>query len=214
MKKFSYWYLLFLLPFIAGLTVALSGGFYDAEKAVFDALRVLAPSANIPFMVLTELGSAVGVICVTVLIVIISAMKKRFFDFGLPVAITVIISRIVNITIKEIIGRERPDFKTLAASEASFPSGHSQNNMALYIAILLVALLIVALPKWRITLKITLIALPIIIGITRIYFGVHYISDVVAGWGLGVLVAVVCHCVYFYFYKKILAKREHTNAQG
>ena len=69
--------------------------------------------------------------------------------------------------------------------------------MAFYIAVLLVALLIVTAPKWRMVLKISLIALPIIIGITRIYFGVHYVSDVIAGWGIGVIVAVLTHYIYF-----------------
>ena len=167
-----------------------------------DALRVLAPACDIPFRVITELGSAVGVIAITSIIFIASIFKKRFFDFGLPVAVTVIVSRIINITIKELINRPRPDFKTLAASEASFPSGHSQNNMALYIAVLLVTLLILKAPKYIKISKIVFIALPIIIGITRIYFGVHYVTDVLAGWGLGAFIAITVHCIYFYFYNK------------
>ena len=211
MKKFSFWWLLLLVPFAAGLTVTLTNTFYEAEKAVFDALRVLAPACDIPFRVITELGSAVGVIAITSIIFIASIFKKRFFNFGLPVAVTVIVSRIINITIKELINRPRPDFKTLAASEASFPSGHSQNNMALYIAVLLVTLLILKAPKYIKISKIVFIALPIIIGITRIYFGVHYVTDVLAGWGLGAFIAITVHCVYFYFYNK---RRKIKNAQA
>ncbi|MEE0927677.1 MAG: phosphatase PAP2 family protein [Acutalibacteraceae bacterium] len=213
MKKFNYWSLLLLLPFVFGFSVALfEDNFYTVEKAVFDFLRNLAPAFDIPFRALTELGSAVGVILVTVIIFIVSAItKKYFFTFGLPVAITAIVSRVINITIKNTFMRPRPDFKVLEASESSFPSGHSQNNMALYIAILLVALLIVTLPKWRTVLKITLIALPLIIGITRIYFGVHYISDVIAGWGLGAFVAILTNFVYFKIY---YALKEKKNAQA
>ena len=124
--------------------VAFSGDkFYEIEKAVFNAVRVFAPALDIPARAITELGSAVGVISLTAIILIITAIKKKyFFTFGLPVAITSLVSRIVNITAKNIIDRPRPDFKVLEASETSFPSGHAQNNMAFYIAILLVALLI------------------------------------------------------------------------
>ena len=125
----------------------------------------------------------------------------------MPVAVTSLVSRIVNITAKNIIDRPRPDFKVLEASETSFPSGHAQNNMAFYIAILLVALLIVTAPKWRIVLKISLIALPVLIGITRIYFGVHYVSDVLAGWGIGVLVAAITNYVYFKIYYSVKEKK-------
>lgn len=204
MKKYNWCNLLFILTFALGFAVAINdGAFYQIEKVFFDAFRGIAPYADIPMRALTELGSAVGVICVTALLVIISAVKKHFTDFGLPVALTVIVSRIINMGIKNLLDRPRPDFKVLEASESSFPSGHSQNNMALYIAILLAALLICKLPKARLTLKIVCIALPIIIGLTRIYFGVHYISDVISGWSIGVMVA---YNVYYFYFKYIYPK--------
>lgn len=209
MKKFNWWSLLALIPVFVGAYIAFfEDKFYNIEKAVFDAVRVLSPAFDIPARVLTELGSAVGMISLTVIILIVTAVsKKHFLTFGLPVAITSIVSRIVNMTAKHIIDRPRPDFKVLDVSETSFPSGHSQNNMAFYIAILLVALLIVTAPKWRTVLKVSLIALPIIIGITRIYFGVHYISDVLAGWGIGLLVAVITNYIYFKIYYSVKEKK-------
>ena len=209
MKRFNFWSLLLLIPVAVGGYIAFfEDKFYEAEKAVFSAVRVGAPAFDIPARALTELGSAVGVISITAIILIVTIIKKEhFFTFGLPVAVTSIVSRLVNITAKNIIDRERPDFKVLSASESSFPSGHAQNNMALYIAILLVALLIATAPKWRAVLKITLIALPVIIGITRIYFGVHYMSDVVAGWGIGALVAIITHYIYFKIYYSIKDKK-------
>ncbi len=209
MKKLSFWYLLLLVPFFLGLCIAFfEESFYIAEKTVFSSLRVLAPAFDIPFTVLTELGSAVGVIAITVLIFIITLItKKHFLDFGLPVAVTTIVSRVINIVLKNIIDRPRPDFKVLEASEASFPSGHAQNNMALYISILLVALLIVTSIRWRTVLKISMVALPIIIGLTRIYFGVHYLSDVIAGWGMGAFVAVFTNYIYFKIYYSLKEKK-------
>ena len=209
MKKFNPWSLLVLLPVLIGAYIAFfEDKFYNIEKAVFSAVRVGAPVLDIPARAITELGSAVGVISITVIILLVTIVKKEhFFTFSLPVAITSIVSRVVNIAAKHIINRERPDFKLLDVGESSFPSGHSQNNMALYISILLVALLIDTAPKWRTILKISLIALPVIIGITRIYFGVHYVSDVLAGWGIGAFVAIITHYVYFKVYYAVKDKK-------
>ncbi len=210
MKKFNFWSFLLLLPFVLGMVITYSGdAFYNIEKAVFNAVRVLAPAFDIPSRLITELGSAVGVISITLIIFIVTAVtKKHFFTFGMPIAVTAIVSRVINITVKNIIDRPRPDFKVLEASEASFPSGHAQNNMALYISVLLVALLIATAPKWRAVLKISLIALPIIIGLTRIYFGVHFVSDVFAGWGLGAFVAIITNYFYFKIYYSIKEKKD------
>lgn len=211
LKKYNFANFLFLVPFFFGLYVAVNDGIiYTFEKAVFSFLRNLAPAADIPMRVLTELGSAVGVITITAVIVIVSIIVKRFFDFGLPVALVTIISRIVNITVKNLLDRPRPDFKVLEASESSFPSGHSQNNMALYLGILFAALLIANSDKIKVALKIGCIALPVIIGITRIYFGVHYISDVISGWSLGVIVAYNVTYLYFKYLSKYKKKEEDS----
>lgn len=212
MKKFSPWYFLLLIPFALGITVALvEPTFLSYERAVFDLLRNLAPACDIPFTAITELGSAVGVIAITALILIITAIrKKHFFTVGLPIAVVAIVSRLINVVLKELVNRPRPEFKVLEAAEASFPSGHAQNNMALYVAILVVLLLVVTAPKWRVLIKISMIALPILIGITRIYFGVHYVSDVVAGWGMGAFVALLTLFFYFKIYDRIKEKKNAT----
>lgn len=212
MKKFNPWWFLLLVPFVLGLAVALSGNaFYELEKSVCTALRVLEPAMDIPFIAITELGSAVGVIAITAIIFIVTAIKKKhFFTVGLPIAVVAIVSRLINVVIKELVNRPRPDFKAEIykdITEASFPSGHAQNNMALYVAILVVFLLVVTAPKWRMAIKITTIALPLLIGITRIYFGVHFVSDVVAGWGMGAFVALLTLFVYFRIYDKVKEKR-------
>ena len=102
MKKFNFWTLLALIPVFLGAFIAFSGDrFYEIEKAVFDAVRILSPAFDIQSRIITELGSAVGVVSLTVIVLIVTAVsKKYFFNFGLPVAITSLVSRIVNITAK------------------------------------------------------------------------------------------------------------------
>lgn len=209
MKKFNFWWLLLLIPALLGGVVAFFEPFPEFEKAVFDTLQKLPKSFDEPLKFITNLGGTIGVVSITVLIFVSSIFFKKFFTVGLPVALTVIISRIVNIALKASMDRPRPEFRLFPnETETSFPSGHSQNNMALYIALLLVLLLIIKAPKPRIVLKVVLITLPLIIGITRLYFGVHYISDVIAGWSVGALLAIVVH----YFYFKVLDGRKLKNA--
>ena len=63
MKKFNFLTLLLLLPIALGAYVAFfEDKFYEFEKAVFSALRTVAPAMDIPARAITELGSAVGVI--------------------------------------------------------------------------------------------------------------------------------------------------------
>jgi undecaprenyl-diphosphatase len=215
MKKFPWWSLLFLLPFALGLYVALSGDAYkETERAVYEFMKHPVFDFDAFWYAFTYLGSAVGAIGVTVVIFVTSLIlqisgKKALFSFGMPVTITVIASRIVNMVVKELVGRSRPEWMEFAQSENSFPSGHAMNNMALYIALLIVILLVVAAPKWKIFFTLTLIGLPLIIGISRIYFGVHYVSDVVAGWGLGAFIALTSCYIYFKIYNKI---KERNNA--
>lgn len=217
MKKFNWWYLLLLLPFALGLYVALSGDTYrEAERAVYDFMKLPVFDFDAFWYAFTYLGSAVGAIIVTVIIFITSLIlqicgKKALFSFGIPVTITVIVSRVINMIIKEVVGRPRPEWMEFSQSENSFPSGHAMNNMSLYLALLFVILLVVSAPKWRTFFKIVLIALPFVIGISRIYFGVHYVSDVVAGWAIGALVAIVCHRVYFKIHNKIKEKHDAKN---
>ena len=209
MKKFNFLWLLLLVPAFFGAAVAFFEPFPKFEKAIFDTLQKLPSFFYNPMYYLTELGGTIGVVSVTLLIFVLSIIFKRFFTIGLPVTLTVIISRIVNIGLKALIDRPRPDFRLFPnETETSFPSGHSQNNMALYIGLLLVLLLIINAPKLRAWLTVALIALPLIIGITRLYFGVHYISDVLAGWSVGALLAIVVHVVYF----KVLNGRKPKNA--
>lgn len=217
MKKFNWWSLLLLLPFFAGLAVALSGDtFKEAEYAVYLFFKNDVFDFDAFWYTFTYLGSAVGAIAVTVVIFITSLIlqilgKKALFSFGMPVTITVIVSRLVNMTIKELVGRARPEWMEFSQSENSFPSGHAMNNMSLYLALLIVILLVVSAPKWKIFFTVILIGLPLIIGISRVYFGVHYISDVVAGWGIGAFMALTSCYIYFKIQSKI---REKHNAKN
>lgn len=94
---------------------------------------------------------------------------------------------LLDAAFKEGFGRQRPPpaFRLVPVRSSSFPSGHSMLSMVLYLT--LGALLARVAPRHRERLYIMACAvlLVAIIGLSRIYLGVHYPSDVVAGWSAG-----------------------------
>ncbi|MEV0806899.1 phosphatase PAP2 family protein [Micromonospora sp. NPDC050200] len=93
---------------------------------------------------------------------------------------------ILDPSLKTLVGRLRPvvDVPVASAPGNSFPSGHALGSFVAYGALLLVFLPALA-PRWRkpaIAIAAVLVA---VIGLTRIALGVHFVSDVLAGWLLG-----------------------------
>ena len=87
---------------------------------------------------------------------------------------------------KDYFARLRPEehLRLVEVSYQSFPSGHAANPTIAYVAL---ALLLFDDPKRRRVAVITAMALALLIGISRPMLGVHWPSDVVAGWAFGLL---------------------------
>jgi undecaprenyl-diphosphatase len=93
---------------------------------------------------------------------------------------------LVTNAIKFVLARPRPGPHggLVPVSSYSWPSGHASSSIALYGALALLALRR-APPSARPAIAAGLLALLALIGATRVYLGVHYPSDVVAGWAVG-----------------------------
>lgn len=139
------------------------------------------------FYSFTVLGDTLPDVIIISALVLLPITCKRV---GIPVACTAITSTIVNKVIKNIVERPRPEIRLVEASGFSFPSGHAMNNMAIY---LMLAFCIMPFCKTKLQKGITLgvlLVFPIMMGISRIYFNVHYFSDVVCGWCIGAILAI------------------------
>jgi undecaprenyl-diphosphatase len=98
---------------------------------------------------------------------------------------------ILGVLLKLLVGRDRPELLDPVAQAAgySFPSGHALNSALAAGVFLLVLLPFVRdHPGRRAALWAGVILLPLLTGLSRVFLGVHYTSDVVAGWLLGVAV--------------------------
>ncbi|WP_420606401.1 phosphatase PAP2 family protein [Novosphingopyxis sp.] len=93
---------------------------------------------------------------------------------------------------KQVFGRQRPEVidHLVEVGSASFPSGHSANSAAVYLTLALVLVQIVERRAERVYLLAAAALLVLAIGASRVYLGVHWPSDVLAGWAFGALWAV------------------------
>lgn len=128
--------------------------------------------------IITFLGSALSIILLTVLLIIVVNGKRN----KILILINVIVTTLLNQLLKNVFQRGRPIDSIIEESGYSFPSGHSMVSMAFY------GFLIYLVYKSNIKYKGLIIGLLsvliVLIGISRIYLGVHYPTDVIGGFTL------------------------------
>ncbi len=152
--------------------------------------KAINPNGNIDefLYAFTVLGDTILNVVIVSLLLLLPLTSQKV---GIPVACTAITSVMLNTIIKNLVARQRPIERLLEVSGFSFPSGHAMNNMAIY---LMLAFCIIPYCRTKLQKVMTFVVLgifPIIMGISRIYFNVHYFSDVICGWCLGVIIAIV-----------------------
>jgi undecaprenyl-diphosphatase len=134
----------------------------------------------------TALGGVTVMVLVTVVSVLAFLMHRRRWHAGI-MAGTVLLADISSEALKHLYGRPRPDLVPHGSYvySASFPSGHSTLSAATFLTL---AMLIASLEPARGTKAMAFVvagALVLAIGFSRVYLGVHWPSDVLAGWCLG-----------------------------
>lgn len=150
---------------------------------------------------ITNFGGAMCLILITVVIFIFVKNKR----IGIAVAFNLVIATTLNVILKNILQRPRPnEFRMIDETGYSFPSGHSMISMAFYGFLIYLIYKYVKNENIKIALIIFLGFLIVSIGISRIYLGVHYTSDVLAGF----LVAISYLIVYSNVVKKFLLERK------
>ncbi len=128
---------------------------------------------------ITNFGGAIFLIGLTVILFFIIKNKK----IGLSIFLNLVIVTVLNQLLKYILQRPRPTkYRIINESGYSFPSGHSMVSMAFY-GYLIYLIYKYAKNKYLKWTSIILLSILIgLIGLSRIYLGVHYTSDVLAGF--------------------------------
>lgn len=134
----------------------------------------------------TALGGVTVMTLATVVGVVAFLLHRKRWHAGV-LAGTVILADVTSETLKSLYGRPRPELVPHGSYvySASFPSGHSTMSAATFLTL---AMLIASLEPNRGTKRMVFalaVALVLGIGVSRVYLGVHWPSDVLAGWCLG-----------------------------
>jgi len=148
------------------------------------------------FRYVTEFGDAFVFLIIILFVFSLTKSKK----YTVLLSFNLVGIALINFVLKNIFTRERPvGIASILEDGFSFPSGHSSVSAAVYIYL---AYLIVGKisKKWIKCIIISFFSLLILsIGISRIYLGVHYASDVIAGLSLGIIYTIL----FIHFTKNI-----------
>ena len=133
---------------------------------------------------ITALGNEL-ILIFMVAILLISIVRRHKRE-AVMVVLIFLLGVFLNLLLKEIIGRARPDISPLISEQFySFPSGHAMNAFVFYTTLILYV--------YRVSRSVVLTMISalingsiiVLIGISRIYLGVHYFTDVLAGFVAG-----------------------------
>jgi undecaprenyl-diphosphatase len=176
-----------LLIFIR-ITRELIEGDVDAmDKAILLAVA----SKRVPWLTITAVDvTALGSITLVVLfsaftLIVLLVLRDRMGALQLLAASTG--AGILTLVTKDMIERIRPEEaqQLIVVSGFSYPSGHSVSTSALYLTIAIIASRYIQRSGARAAIFLVVSAVPIMVGASRVYLGVHYATDVLSGISLG-----------------------------
>ncbi|WP_423999866.1 phosphatase PAP2 family protein [Maribacter sp. IgM3_T14_3] len=156
-----------------------------------------SPGLTSYFKFMTNVGDTYGYLIVLVIFLLISLLVFKRWKYVVQATMVLALATISNMMLKRFIDRARPGIEHLVSVETlSYPSGHAMSAMAFY------GFLIFLVTKFNIqkvikyVLIIALITIILSIGISRIYLGVHFPSDIAGGFIAGFIWVVFCVLIF------------------
>jgi len=193
--RFAQYTLAAALAIFIFLAVTAPGGAFEAAERSFmlslrdgdDPALLNGPSWLLYFVQnITALGGWPVLTLLSLMLAGAFIIQRQWSYFFVLLAVVVGESVLTGV-LKDFFGRARPDFipHLIAASSESFPSGHSGSASAVYLTFGLAIANLVRRPAFRWYALGASLTMVFLIGASRVYLGVHYPSDVIAGWCVG-----------------------------
>lgn len=197
-KKKFYLFLVAIIGFLVITIFVLKDGILGIDRDSYLFIKNYLISDKLTFYVkiITNFGSGIGLIILALLVSYLFKNKK----ISIAIFGNLIIVFLINTFLKIIFQRERPLVDNWLVKEFgySFPSAHSMVSMAFYGFLIYLIYTNIEKKKWKYPVIILLSLIILLIGISRIYLGVHYLSDVLAGF----LISIAYLVIFIYFYNK------------
>lgn len=191
---FRVYVIIFFLLFGAIAALMVSGMFQELDNQIilsFENIRL--PFLNDVMLTLTDFGISALLVPIMLIFSVVLFMYKRYHSIML-LFLLYIAEKTVNHELKGLFARERPAFDHLVnETYYSFPSGHSMNAATIYpfIAYLFIEM-IPWLKKRQKAVYMVTGCYVLMIGISRMYIGVHYVTDVAGGFAIGLALFLIC----------------------
>ncbi|MEO6233837.1 MAG: phosphatase PAP2 family protein [Thermomonas sp.] len=152
--------------------------FFDAPLLQF-AHGLAAAGWDAFFVRMSALGYVQGVVPFDVLLVLVLAAWRKLRE-GLFAGFAIIGSALLNLGAKQLFARARPTLWESIAPESSFsfPSGHAMGSMTLACVLIMLSWR----THWRWPVLAITLSFVTLVGFSRVYLGVHFPSDILAGW--------------------------------
>ena len=165
---------------------------YDQQITDY-VISYRSPKLTNYFIFVTHVGDIYGYLFVMISIILLSILVFKHWKYVVQITTVLLLSAVSNLILKRFIDRARPGIEHLVSVETlSYPSGHAMSAMAFYGFVIF----LVYRFKMNLFLKIItifiLFVLIISIGISRIYLGVHFPSDIAGGFIAGFIWVIFC----------------------
>lgn len=201
LKKYAKWMILALLLFIIIIVTheMIRDRLHGFDEAIYNAvISIKSPFWTGFFKVITMFASVPFLIALSIALFFIFKNKK----YGLLSLMNLVLVTLVNQVLKLIFSRPRPfEWMLIEETGYSFPSGHAMVSMGFY------GMLIFLIWRTGISIKakkiwtVILALLIFLIGLSRIYLGVHYASDIIAGFALSLSYLIIATAFFTYYLK-------------
>lgn len=192
--------IIFIISIVLFIIIAISISLYDnipLDNSIYNTIKnIITPTNTHIFKIITFTASTLGIIIICLLSFIIN--KKS----GILLTFNTIIITVINLISKLIFRRDRPTINQLVFEDSySFPSGHTITATVVYGFIIYLIYKSNLSKKEKIIYISILILLILLIGVSRIYLGVHYFTDVIGAIALGISYLIIA--IYIIEKKKI-----------
>lgn len=151
------------------------------------------PALTKYFIFVTHVGDLYGYLVVIIVSTFIAIVVYKQWKPVLQTVVVLLIAALSNVVLKRFIDRARPDLEHLVSVETlSYPSGHAMSAMAFYGFVIYLFYNFKINKFLKVGIAIALVFLILSIGISRIYLGVHFPTDIAGGYIAGFIWVVFC----------------------
>jgi len=177
--------------FIINTILVITNSYTTVDTAVHNfIMRYSSEMTTSVMKAITFLGSTMFIVILCAIIFFSFLLKKRK-AYAFSTASILIISTVINNVIKLIIRRPRPEYISVIEHSFSYPSGHTMASATLY-GFVIYLMIKSNIPKhYKIIYSCVLGLLILLVGLSRIYLGAHFFSDVFGGLLLSSIILLV-----------------------